>query len=222
MAQVFEPRVDILPAAQRLLWNELSSIPAQFTLYGGTALALHLGHRQSVDFDFFGTSGFDAPDLLSSLPFLAGAQILQFAPSTLTCAVNRDGPVKISFFGLPHLKRLAPPIDTSTDGLRIAALPDLAGTKISVLQMRAEVKDYLDIDALLGDGHMSLADILACADAIYGDQFNAQNALKALSYFDDGDVSSLSKQARDRLKRAVGAVALDRLPPLADILARHA
>ena len=48
----FQPRLDILPASQRTLWPELDATPDHFTLYGGTALALRLGHRQSVDFDF--------------------------------------------------------------------------------------------------------------------------------------------------------------------------
>jgi len=46
-------RLDILPPAQLALWPELRQIPAHFVLYGGTAIALRLGHRQSVDFDFF-------------------------------------------------------------------------------------------------------------------------------------------------------------------------
>jgi hypothetical protein len=50
----FSPRTDILPAAQLRLWRELSAVPDEFVLYGGTAIALHLGHRTSVDF-FFAT-----------------------------------------------------------------------------------------------------------------------------------------------------------------------
>jgi hypothetical protein len=46
----FQPRLDILPWA---LWAELGATPDHFTLYGETALALRLGHRQSADFDFF-------------------------------------------------------------------------------------------------------------------------------------------------------------------------
>jgi hypothetical protein len=48
----FYPRLDVLPAAQKRLWRELSSVPDEFVLYGGTALALHFGHRTSSDFDF--------------------------------------------------------------------------------------------------------------------------------------------------------------------------
>jgi Nucleotidyl transferase AbiEii toxin, Type IV TA system len=56
MAEPLKPRLDILPSPQRALWLELPVIvPESFVLWGGTALALHLGHRVSVDFDFFGS-----------------------------------------------------------------------------------------------------------------------------------------------------------------------
>jgi hypothetical protein len=59
MANVFTPRLDVLPAGQRLLWPELVQTPSHFTLYSGTAIALRLGHRQSVDFDFFTRKSFE-------------------------------------------------------------------------------------------------------------------------------------------------------------------
>jgi hypothetical protein len=49
----FSPHLEILPAPQRALWNELSEVSREFVLYGETALALHLAHRQSVDFDLY-------------------------------------------------------------------------------------------------------------------------------------------------------------------------
>ena len=52
MPATFEPRLDILPESQRLLWPELDAVPSDFVLYGGTALALQFGHRVSEDFDF--------------------------------------------------------------------------------------------------------------------------------------------------------------------------
>ena len=53
MSGFFIPRMDILPSAQRLVWRELRAAAALgFVLYGGTAIALRLGHRFSVDFDF--------------------------------------------------------------------------------------------------------------------------------------------------------------------------
>ena len=57
--------------------------------------------------------------------------------------------MKVSFFGVPNLPRLAPPQVAKDNGLQVASLIDLAGTKASVLQMRAEARDYVDIDALM-------------------------------------------------------------------------
>jgi hypothetical protein len=49
VSATFEPRLDILPACQRRLWPELDAVPPEFVLYGGTGLALQLGHRDSED-----------------------------------------------------------------------------------------------------------------------------------------------------------------------------
>ena len=59
----FRPRLDVLPAAQRRLWPALADVPEPFVLYGGTALALRLAHRTSVDFDFFAADALDADEL---------------------------------------------------------------------------------------------------------------------------------------------------------------
>jgi hypothetical protein len=77
MASTFRPHLDILPPAQRRVWDELAAVPAQFVLYGGTALALHLGHRQSEDFDFFADRDIDPAEIYRTTPFLAGSQITQ-------------------------------------------------------------------------------------------------------------------------------------------------
>ena len=96
--------------------------------------------------------------------------------------------------------------------MRFASLLDLSGTKASVVQMRAEAKDYLDVDALLTDGRIDLPMALAAARAIYGDAFNPQTTLKALSYFEDGNLRRLPKSLKDRLAKAAREVDLDRLP----------
>ena len=212
MPDPFAPPLDILPAPQRRLWDELADAPAEFVLYGDTAIALHLGHRQSVDFDFFGNRPLDPTQLALAIPFLVGATITQREPNTLGCTVDRGGVVRLSFFGLPGLPRLRPPLVAPDNGLRIASLLDLAGTKVSVVQMRAELKDYVDIDAMLTDGRIDLPTALASARALYGAQFNPQITLKALCYFDDGNVSRLPDAAKRRLARAAAAVDLDRLP----------
>ncbi len=133
-----------------------------------------------MDFGFFGNRRFDSGTLAASVPFLETATITHQDPNTLTVLVNRGGPVKLSFSAVPRLPRLAPPHIVSGNGLRVAALLDLAGTKASVVQRRAEAKDYVDLDAVLLGGRIDLATALAAARAMYGPRFNPQITLKAL------------------------------------------
>ena len=80
MTMDFAPRLDILPPPQRRLWDELANVPEEFVLYGGTALALHLGHRESVDFDFFSNKPLDPAKLVPAVPFLSDAIVTQREP----------------------------------------------------------------------------------------------------------------------------------------------
>ena len=73
MGPDFQPRLSVLPAQQRRLWDEFVGVPREFVLYGGTALALHLGHRDSIDFDFFGNRPLDPTKLTLAIPLLAAA-----------------------------------------------------------------------------------------------------------------------------------------------------
>lgn len=210
----FLPKLEILPASQRRVWAELAEIPQEFTLYGGTAIAMHLGHRQSIDFDFFGWNAFASLDLAASLSFLKGGTVLQSEPNTLTMLIDRDGPVKVSFFGVPRLKKIMPPHVAPDNGLKIASLLDLAGTKAAAVQQPAEAKDYIDIDAILLDGQINLPFALAAAQIIYGSVFSPQNALKALTYFDEPQLQSLPDELKLRLVKAVRSVDLDNLPKI--------
>ena len=209
----FSPKLETLPAAQRALWTELAVIPPGFVLCGGTAIALHLGHRQSVDFDFFGSHAFDPVQLYSSVPLLNGSTVLQQAASTLTCRVERGGSVIVSFFGMPGLRRVAAPLIAEDNRLRVASLLDLAGMKAAVVQQRAEAKDYIDVHALLAAG-IGLPMALAAAMIIYGERFNPQLTLKALSFFGDGDLPSLPIAVQERIIAAVKRTNLDQLPTL--------
>jgi len=213
MALFLTPHLDVLPPPQRRLWDELRQVPEEFTLYGGTALALRLGHRQSVDFDFFGSRDLDPMTFADTIGFLKDAQVVQREKNTYSATIDRDGPVKVSFFGVPALQRLEEPDIVAANGLRLATLLDLAGTKVSVVQVRAEAKDYLDIDALMAAG-LGLPQALAAAKAIYGPSFNPQITLKALSYFDDGNLARLPDNAKNRLAVAARDVNLDRLPEI--------
>jgi hypothetical protein len=214
----FIPHLEILPSAQRRLWIEFGQVPPEFTLYGGTAIALHLGHRQSVDFDFFGSRPFDPAKLQASIPFLRDAFVRQREENTLTAVVTREAQVAVSFFGVPNLPRLAPPLVSEDNGVRVASMLDLAGTKASVVQLRSEAKDYLDLDALITKGGISLPMALTAGAALYGATFNPQITLKALSYFEDGNLHALPEGAKLRLVTAAREVNLDRLPSLKQLI----
>jgi hypothetical protein len=203
------PNLTTLPPPQRKLWPELAATPD--TLYGGTALALRLGHRSSVDFDFFSNEPFDPERLARAVPYLRGAERVRVSPDTLTCRVERGGPVLVSFFGGLGLGQVAAPDTVQGTPLQVASLLDLSGTKVAVVQKRAEVKDYLDVDALLRHG-VGLPTALAAGIVVYGRGFNPVISLKALSYFDD--VPALSAEVRERLAAAVAAVDVTRLPAL--------
>jgi len=210
----FTPRLDILPAAQRRLWPELVAVPDEFVLYGGTALALHLGHRDSVDFDFFGRVALNVQSLENNVQFMSGARVFQRDKNTLSAIVHRGGPVQVSFFGVPKIKQVRVPHVAPDNRLKIASLLDLAGTKASVIQLRAEPKDYIDIDALMRLGKVSLPQALASAGKIYGASFNPEITLKALSYFEDEGVKELAEDLKVRLSSAAREVDLERLPSL--------
>lgn len=209
---MLKPRLEILPPSQGRLWDEMrGAIPSEFVLYGGTALALRFGHRASEDFDFFSNRSFLPADLEAQVPFLAGAERIQSSPNTLVSLVEREGPVKVSFFGGLALRRVGDPEPAEKNGVLVASLLDLAATKVKVVQDRAEAKDYLDIGRLLEE-EVDLSEALGSAQAVYGPAFNPLLSLKALCYFVDGDLPTLSAAVRQRLTMAAQEVNPDRLP----------
>ena len=211
---MFTPDVSILPGPQRQLWAELGATPKEFVLYGGTALALRLGHRQSEDFDFFSNKAFKATSLRESIPYLKHGEMTQFQDNTLTAIVDRNGPVKLSFFGSLGIKRVQDPDTVEENGIQIASMLDLLASKLKTVQSRAEAKDYRDIVGTLNAG-LTLAEGLAAAAAIYGKQFNGALSLKALTFFEDGDLPSLPSDARKKLLGAATSVNLKELPLVA-------
>jgi hypothetical protein len=122
MSNVFSPCLDVLPTAQQRLWPELGHTPEHFTLYRGTAIALRLRHRQSVDFDFFAQTAFEPRSLLEGLSYLKGAVVRQSAANSLTVTVDRGGPVQLSFFGALGLGQVAPEELAEGTRLKVAAL----------------------------------------------------------------------------------------------------
>jgi len=217
LAGTFEPHLDILSPAQQRLWPRLSDTPEEFTLYGGTAIALRLGHRPSVDFDFFAPKPFAPNDLLQKISYLRGATVRQSAPDTLTVTVERDGPVQVSFFGGIDLGQVAPPDRATGPGIKVASLIDLAGFKVAVVPQRAELKDYVDVHTLMTKANIPLANMLASAKIIYGSQFSPLLALKALAYHEDRALAGLSAEIRRDLIAAVKATDPQHLPTLSAI-----
>lgn len=202
----FKPVLDVLPDEQRRLWPALADIPDSFVLYGGTALALRLGHRSSVDFDFFSSDAVDF-DVLFRLSFMAQAEVLQREPDTLTVSTipgNAANPVKISFFGGIDTGRVGNPERTEDGVLRVASMLDLFGTKLKVLLQRVAARDYLDLAAILRTG-VPLKDGLGAAGTLYGPQFPPTEAVKALSYFNDGDAKTVDSATKAFLLQQAAA-----------------
>jgi Nucleotidyl transferase AbiEii toxin, Type IV TA system len=147
---------------------------------------------------------------------------MQNERNTLTAVLSRRVPVAVSFFGVPNLPRLISPLVSDDNGLKVASLLDLAGTKASVVQLRPEKKDYLDLDVLIAKGGITLSMALKAAQALYGSSFNPQITLKALSYFEDGNLRQLPEDSKTRLATAAREVDLDHLPRLDDLVRARA
>jgi hypothetical protein len=214
MPSLFTPNLKILPRGQRELWPLLSAVPACFTLYGGTALAIQLGHRESIDFDFFSSQGFDPSQLHASLGFLRSGRVTQSSTNTLSCVVSlAKEQAQVSFFGDLPLARVEDPLLTDDNRIHVASLVDVGGMKLSVIQKRGEAKDYVDIAALL-DAGQTLERLLSAGQTIYGRQFNPAVALRALGFFDDLKGDQLSPAAKRTILDAVATARLDNLPAL--------
>jgi hypothetical protein len=210
---MFDPHLEILPPAQRKLWTELSTVPPYFVLYGGTAISLQIGHRESKDFDFFADREL-ALGWEGSITFLKDATVVERAPNTLSVRVQRNNEdALVSFFGVPRLKRVEDTLIASGNRIRVASLIDLAASKMKVIQQRAEKKDYSDIDAILRRSTVTLEAALVAARDVYGSQFNPLPTLKALTFFEDGDLPDLPGDVKRRLAKTAARVDVKRLSP---------
>ena len=200
--------LEILPPAQLRLWPLLRAIPQSFILYGGTAIALQLGHRVSVDFDFFSEAPLNKESLLQVFPLLLEHTLVQPEINTINFQfVCPEGPVKIQFLaGLgARQKRIESPRIAEENKIQIASLRDLFATKLNTIQSRAECKDYIDIDALIQSG-ISLEEGLRCAVAVYGKRFDPATSLRALCSYRDGDLLELNPAVQQRLSHLAKSV----------------
>lgn len=200
---MIEPRLDVLLSAQREIWPLVGQVGDAFVLYGGTGLALRLGHRASVDFGFFSPEPLRG-DRLFGLSLLDDAETLQRSPDTLTVSVpTRTGDrVKLSFFGEIDVGRVGRPDRTEDGVVWVASLHDLFATKLKVLLQRISARDYADIAAILETG-VPLAEGLGAAVTLFGREFPPMEAVKALGYFDEGDAANVEEKTRDVLRRHI-------------------
>jgi hypothetical protein len=201
MPERFEPKTGKLPKAQQEIWSRLApTVGLSYVLYGGTAVVLYLGHRVSVDFDFFRSAPLDKGELETSFEFIRGAQTVQEDMNTLVVmALMPSGSVKVSFFGGMTIGRINEPLQTADARLLVASLEDLLATKLKAILDRAEARDYQDIAAMLSSG-VSLEKALGGFAKMYGK--DPSLPLRAMGYFNDGDLPLLAKSDRDILRAA--------------------
>jgi hypothetical protein len=128
--------------------------------------------------------------------------------------VDRGGPVQIQFFGNFNLGQVAASEIAEGSKIQIASLLDLGGMKAAIVTQRAEIKDYLDVFALMTKAKLTLPQMLAAGLIIYGDEFTPLDSLKAICYHDDPSLADLPKNIRNHLSEAVRSTDPTKLPAL--------
>ena len=158
----------------------LKNLKDEFYLAGGTALALQIGHRDSIDFDFFSNNSINTVQLFSKLKNIFNKfQILkiQEEKNTLTILINNI--IKISFFSYGYKLLKNKIIEPN---LCIASMEDIACMKLSAIISRATNKDYIDLYYILKQ--LDLQAVLKMCEEKFND-IDTNLILKSLVYFDD-------------------------------------
>jgi hypothetical protein len=158
----------------------ISEIVANFYLAGGTALAIQLGHRRSIDLDWFNGESFSVSGIKNRLSGLGKIEVIGEDKETLNCLL--DG-VKISFFRYNY-KQLFPPIEFS--GFKMADERDIAAMKLAAISSRGSKKDFIDLYFLLKK--YSLKEIIGFFEDKYSEiKYNRLHILKSLTYFESAE-----------------------------------
>jgi len=167
-----EPLLDLI---RRLM---AASCLDDFTLVGGTALALQLGHRRSVDCDLFTTSAFNAEELARTLS--ENFSLEEASVSTNTVSGLIDG-IKTDLIAHRYPLVEAP---SKLDGISLASLPDIAAMKLNAISNRGGKKDFWDLDSLLE--RFSKEDLFSFFQKKYphGSSWALE---KSLVYFEDAE-----------------------------------
>ncbi len=174
-----------------LAWNTkklLDSVKSKswiksFYLAGGTALALHYGHRVSVDLDWFTEKSFLTKSLIKKLSAHGEFKLLNEAEDTVTGLLDD---VKVSFITYPY-----PMLKKTTmylPGIQIASPLDIAVMKIGAIAGRNTRKNFIDLYLFLHREQMSLTTLLPYVKKKHpGVEVDLYHVFKALKYFADAD-----------------------------------
>ncbi|WP_352423268.1 nucleotidyl transferase AbiEii/AbiGii toxin family protein [Proteiniphilum sp.] len=174
---------EILNHDQTNLLSLLKDFKREFYLVGGTAIALHIGHRRSIDFDLFKEKPFIALKVLTKIKLREFEYtITRNVPGQLNMIIQD---VKFTFFEYPFPIKAEIKFD---DYIRIPSLLDLSAMKAYALGRRAKWKDYVDMYFIIKE-HYSIEQISDKAGEIFGDLFSRKLFRAQLSYFEDVDYS---------------------------------
>jgi len=151
-----------------------------FYLAGGTGLALQLGHRQSIDLDWFSEHDFSNEKIKKNLALLDNFKLLSEEKGTIHGTLNE---IRVSFFYYGY-KLLFPLINFTN--INLADERDIAAMKIDAISSRGSKKDFIDLFFLLEK--YSLVELIGFFEKKYkGIEYNKLHILKSLSYFDDAE-----------------------------------
>lgn len=173
---------DVLGEREWAVWDRLVSagLLSGFYLGGGTAAALHLGHRLSHDLDWFTPAGFPGEELAACLGGLGAFAIHARTAGSLHGSL--DG-VRLSFLHYPYPLLDAP---VAFRGAAVAGLRDIALMKLNAIAGRGGRRDFYDLHAICHHG-LALGDLLADLPRKFGPGVNVYHVLKSLTYFDDAE-----------------------------------
>lgn len=206
---------EILPKEQQKIYKHLQQITdLGFTLFGGTAIALQLGHRQSIDFDFFTSKNIEIlKDKLISLDKIEFDVRLDAGNSDNMLIYMTSNNVKLSFFGGIKFVDISKKIKTDDEILMLADLSSLLVTKLKAICDKSEYKDYIDIYTILKQGNeiQTLSNALIDFPKFFGKDFPSVNLLKNLTYFEDGDLNRLSKKEKNFLLEVTKSIDISKI-----------
>src|ERR1035437_6272526 len=169
---------ETLAKSTRRLFDKLAESPwiSDFYLAGGTALAMRLGHRISVNLDFFSEKGFNEAALIDKLVSIGDLRIFQKASRSVTGSIDE---VKVSFLGYEYPILTA---GTLWSGVTIASMEDIACMKLDALSSRGTKRDFIDLYFIAEQ--IPLARILKSFERKYASiKFNVLHIKKSLVYF---------------------------------------